>query len=104
MPPKYDAYIVYHEGEYLVRPAFVVATKGGKFTICNMTDMGDAEVTLPFKRVAGGKAHKQVTDIKNGKLSLDFDLGQQDGYFSYQVTVDGYAASGESDPVIIIDP
>jgi hypothetical protein len=104
MPKKYDAYIVYHDGEYLVRPAFVVVDKGGKFTICNMTDFADAEVTLPRTRVKSGKPHKQSTNLQAKQQTLEFDLEPVDGCFSYQVTVDGYVAIGESDPVIIIDP
>ena len=103
--PKYDAYIIYHDGRYLVRPAFAIVKDRTKFEICNMTDFADAEVTLPVKKVRQGTLNKQSTDLAgpNGK-ALKFDLATTDDCFTYQVTVDGYAAEGESDPVIIIDP
>ena len=101
---KYDAYIVYHDGQYVVRPAFAVVPPSGKFTIYNMTDFADAEVTLPITKVKNANGHKQSTSLAGGIRHLTFDLGTAGETFAYQVVVDGYSAVGESDPVIIIDP
>ena len=101
---RYDAYIVYHNGEYIVRPAFAVMQVPGKFRICNMTDIADAEVTLPLSRVKRPDVNKKTTGLRNSQYVVDFELDGPAGTFGYQVTVDGYVANGESDPVIIIDP
>ena len=101
---KCHAYIVYHDGEYVIRPAFAVVQQNEKFKICNMTDFADAEVTLPKTRVDPSDQHKKTTDLQAGTQTLEFKLKNPGGCFNYQVTVDGYVAVGESDPVIIIDP
>jgi len=104
MAAKSDAFIIYHNGQYLIRPAFAVVSPGGKFRIRNMADVGDAEVSLPAKRLKDPSKSKQSAKAKAAEDVAEFELDSQEGCFSYQVTVNGQRAVGESDPVIIIDP
>jgi hypothetical protein len=104
MAVKCDAFIVYHNGQYLVRPAFAIVAPGGKFRIRNMADVGDAEVTLPVRRLKDPLKSRQSAKATRPEDIAEFELDEQDGSFSYQVTINGQRAAGESDPVIIIDP
>jgi hypothetical protein len=101
---KSSAVILDKDGGYIVRPAhaWVDGTANALvFRIRNMTDSEAAEVKLPKARVAQGSPHKGT--IEPGE---DFvtELAKINGKFSYKVKVDGVHATGESDPVIIIDP
>ena len=107
MAVKSDAYIVYHNGKYLIRPAFAAVSVAGnnpKFRIRNMTDFADAEVVLPSSRIKPGKENKKAARALRGQDLAEFDLAKLDGCFTYQVTIAGQPVVGESDPVIIIDP
>ena len=79
MAVKSDAYIVYHNGKYLIRPAFAVVSVAGnnpKFRIRNMTDFADAEVILPSSRIKPGKENKKAARALRGQDLAEFDLAK----------------------------
>jgi hypothetical protein len=105
MPGKFDAYILEVEGKFLVRPAAapVEGGNGKHFSIRNLTDY-DADVALD-PAVNGSRK----TASANGGHADFVIASRADGCYSYEVWLDlrngiKLRVSGESDPVIIIDP
>jgi hypothetical protein len=109
MPPtgttgnaKADAYVLRHGNEYLVRPAFVILDgKSNKFTIRNLTWSSNVLVTLDPALAPTG--NEKTLGLRACE-TFDIVAKAGDTSFTYQVTVNGQPARGESDPVIIIDP
>jgi hypothetical protein len=105
MAGKYDAYIIEAEGKFLVRPA-VAPVEGGSgkhFQIRNLTDF-DAAVTL----AAAVNGATKTAGAGGGAAKFTIN-SKADGSFPYEVWLDlgngiKLRVSGESDPVIIIDP
>jgi hypothetical protein len=87
---------------YKVYPAIVVLGKNDKFELVNVVDDHDAFLTIPKDPFEGGP-------IKEEKVSPRGRSSQKTPKntliaVEYQVKVSGKKASGNSDPVIIIDP
>jgi hypothetical protein len=100
---KSDAFIFQKGEDFIVSPgrALVDGSKGRPvFKIRNMTEYYTATVKLPATRVEEGDRSQEIEPNK----SATFNLRKLDGFFEYQVFVNGKRAEANSDPVIIIDP
>lgn len=87
---------------YKVFPPLVVLSKNDKFELVNTVSNHDAFLTVPGDPFDGGKiqAEKIPPKSRSGqKTPKDMLIAVE-----YEVKVDGKKASGNSDPVIIIDP
>jgi hypothetical protein len=108
---KYDAYIFKGaDGQYKVRPAVAILAHKSKFSICNVSGL-KAEVRIENTHLEAGE--QAVSPVPNGgkaEFKLKEQLLDETGKsFSYKVRVEtpdwqALPVSGESDPVIIIDP
>ena len=99
------AYVYKNSGlidSYKVYPAVVVLSKNDKFELVNTVSDHDAFLTIPGDPFEG----KEIKDEKVGKRSRSSQKTPKDMLIAveYEVKVDGKKASGNSDPVIIIDP
>ncbi len=89
-------------GIYKVFPPIVVLSKNDKFELVNTVRDHDAFLTIPGDPFDGGaiKSEKILPKSRSGqKTPKDMLIAVE-----YQVKVDGKKATGNSDPVIIIDP
>ena len=86
---------------YKVFPPVIVVEKNDKFELVNTVDDHDAFLTIPDGPFEGGG----VKGEKIGPRSKSSAKTPREGVFGveYEVKVDGKKASGNSDPVIIID-
>ena len=93
-PGVFDSYKVY--------PPIVVLSKNDKFELVNTVDDHDAFLTIPGHPFEG----KEIKGEKIGPRSRSGQKTPKDALIAveYEVKVDGKKASGNSDPVIIIDP
>jgi hypothetical protein len=87
---------------YKVFPPVIVLDQSDKFELVNTVDDHDAFLTIPDGPFTGGA----VKGEKIGPKSKSTAKQPKAGTFGveYEVKVDGKKASGNSDPVIIIDP
>jgi hypothetical protein len=87
---------------YKVYPAIVVLSKNDKFELVNTVDDHDAFWTVPQDPFEGGPINKEKLSPRSRskqKTPKDMLIAVE-----YEVKVNGKNASGNSDPVIIIDP
>ena len=87
---------------YKVYPPLVVLSRNDKFELVNTVSEHDAFLTIPGDPFEGGpiKGEKIPPKSRSGqKTPRNVLLATE-----YEVKVDGKKASGNSDPVIIIDP
>lgn len=101
---KVKAYVYKVPGlvdDYKVYPPVVVLNKGDKFQVVNTVDDHDAELSVPSGVFEGGPVNKE----RIGKKSPSTEQTAKDTIVGveYKVKVDGRDASGNSDPVIIVD-
>lgn len=87
---------------YKVYPPIVVLSGNDKFELVNTVDDHDAFLTIPKDPFEGGP----INGEKVPKKSRSSQKTPKDALVAveYEVKVDGKKASGNSDPVIIIDP
>ena len=87
---------------YKVYPPVVVLSGNDKFELVNTVDNHDAFLTVPKDPFQGGpiNGEKVLPKGRSGLKTPKNALAAVD----YEVKVDGKKASGNSDPVIIIDP
>ena len=88
--------------DYKVFPPVIVLEQSDKFEVVNTVAGHDAFLTIPDGPFEGGG----VKGEKIGSKSRSSAKQPKPGAFGieYEVKVDGKKASGNSDPVIIIDP
>ena len=87
---------------YKVFPPLLVLSKNDKFELVNMVSDHDAFLTVPGDPFDGGKIQGEKISPRSRssqKTPKDMLIAVE-----YEVKVDGKKASGNSDPVIIIDP
>jgi hypothetical protein len=87
---------------YKVYPPLVVLSRNDKFELVNTVSDHDAFLTIPGDPFEGGAIKEQRIPPKgrSGEKTPKNMLFATE----YEVKVDGKKASGNSDPVIIIDP
>ena len=87
---------------YKVYPPLVVLTKNDKFQLVNTVSDHAAFLTIPDDPFEGGA----ITDLKIPAKTRSGEKTPKEMLIAveYEVKVDGKKASGNSDPVIIIDP
>jgi hypothetical protein len=108
---QHNAYILKGaDGHYKVRPAVAILAHKSKFSICNVSGL-KAEVRIESTHLDGGEAEvRPVPTGDKAEFKLKEQLpGEKGKSFSYKVRVETpdwqtLPVSGESDPVIIIDP
>jgi hypothetical protein len=90
------------DSSYRVYPAVVVLSANDKFQLVNTVDDHDAELSVPEGVFDGGEVKKE----KVARKSASTEKTPKNAIVSaqYKVHIDGEDASGNSDPVIIIDP
>jgi hypothetical protein len=87
---------------YKVYPAIVVLSRNDKFELVNTVDDHDAFWTVPKDPFSGGPINNEKVSPKSRssqKTPKEILIAVE-----YEVKVNGKKASGNSDPVIIIDP
>ena len=107
---KFDAYILKGaDGQFKVRPAVAILDNGNKFSICNVSGL-EAQVRIESSHLDNDVEVKTVPSGKKVEFKLKAQGPNDPGEtFSYKVRVETpnwqtLPVSGESDPVIIIDP
>ena len=107
---KFDAYILKGaDGQYKVRPAVAILDNANKFSICNVSGLV-AQVRLEGVHLENDTDVKTVVAGQKVEFKLKPQGPNDNGKsFSYKVRVETtdwqtLPVSGESDPVIIIDP
>ena len=87
---------------YKVYPPLVLLSRNDKFELVNTVSDHEAFLTIPGDPFQG----EPIKDEKIPKKSRSGQKTPKDMLFAteYEVKVDGKKASGNSDPVIIIDP
>ena len=87
---------------YKVYPPIVVLSGNDKFELVNTVDNHDAFLTVPRDPFQGGPINNEKV-VPKGRSGLKTPKNAL-AAVEYEVKVDGKKASGNSDPVIIIDP
>jgi hypothetical protein len=87
--------------DYRVYPPVIVLNQGDKFQLINTVDAYDADLTIPNGVFVSGAVNEHVNK-KSG--SVEQTAGSAIIGVQYKVKVNGKDATGNSDPVIIIDP
>ena len=87
---------------YKVYPPIVVLSGNDKFELVNTVDNHDAFLTVPKNPFQGGPISGEKV-LPKGRSGLKTPKNAL-AAVEYEVKVDGKKASGNSDPVIIIDP
>ena len=105
---KVRAYVYVYEttssgASYKVFPPVVILGRGDKLEVVNTVDDFDALLSVPAGVFEGGEIKKKPVPKKDKFTTREADAA---GFtvVAYEVEVDGKKATGNSDPVIIIDP
>ena len=105
---KVRAYVYVYETtssgvSYKVFPPVVILGKGDKLEVVNTVADFDALLTVPAGVFEGGPLNKQKVVKKHTFTTREAEAAEFT-VAEYEVEVDGKKATGNSDPVIIIDP
>ena len=84
-------------------PPVVILGKGDKLEVVNTVADFDAFLTVADGVFEGGEIKKKPVGKKNTFTTREAEAAEFT-VVEYQVEVDGKKATGNSDPVIIIDP
>lgn len=88
--------------DYRVYPPVVVLNQGDKFQLINTVDAFGADLTVPGGVFTGGPVNNEHVPKKSA--SQEQTASSTITGVQYKVKVNGKDATGNSDPVIIIDP
>src|SRR6476620_8888904 len=105
---KVRAYVYVYETtssgvSYKVFPPVVILGKGYKLEVVNTVEVFDAFLTVGDGVFEGGPLNKQKVVKKHTFTTREAEAAEFT-VAEYEVEVDGKKATGNSDPVIIIDP
>jgi hypothetical protein len=105
---KVRAYVYVYETtssgvSYKVFPPVVILGKGDKLEVVNTVADFDALLTVPAGVFEGGEIKKKPVGKKKTFTTREAEA-EEFTVVEYEVEVDGKKATGNSDPVIIIDP